>query len=340
MTSNYLMKDQSHYRIAQILLFILFIIQTFRFPTSKKRYDNSFIILFSVIMSSFYLFSQFMNSTGYYFGFFYCYFFSGFAIFLVREEVNLKTIRLFFYLISVYLISLFLRGIPTQLWALYSENHISIFILFFGIFIIALTYKQKEEVYISDLILIFIICVMANGRSGIASSVFLLIFLGLKYNLKKMIPLLCISLILTIYFLDFILNNIFREFAFEGAKSFERLFIMYEYFDRIDLATFFTGIPYQSFDNLKSYNLAFHNSYISIHSEYGIGLLFLLAVILALLITSKERYFYGIILVVILFRSYTDSILITNGLFMGALLFYVLNEMYFTSFNYKHQILK
>ncbi len=291
-------------------------------------------------MSFFYLFSQIMNSTGYYFGFFYSYLFSSFAIFLTREKVNQKIIRIFFYLIVAYLLSLYLRGIPTQLWALYSENHISVFILFWGIFLIAVTYKQIKKVYLSDLVLIFIICVIANGRSGIAVSAFMLIFLGLKYNMKKMIPLFFVSLICAIYFIDFILNNVFREFAFEGARSYERLFIMYEYLDRIDVANFLTGIPYKSFINLNSYNLAFHNSYLSLHSEYGIGLLFLFIVVAILLKTSKKRYFYGILLLAIFLRSYTDTILITNGLFMGTLLFYILNEMYLSSFKNEEQVAK
>ena len=316
------------YRLNQLILLIMFLIQTFNIMHTGRAKKHNYILISIFILTICYLFVQASRGETYYLGITYPFCFAGLSLYLSNEKVNFNLLSIIFYLILSYFFYLWLfLNISPQLWLIGSENRVSTFIIFWGVLLSALQYKYYRKVDIIPLIFIFIICIGSNGRSGIMSSGILLLgSIWLKNKKIFFATIITLFIVLSPY-LELILSLYFNEFYLEGFDNNSRNWVLNTYINNMNFFDFFIGVDYQIIEKITTISL--HNSFLSIHSTYGIGLFFILGMLLLNFIRSINHLSWILFTIVILLRSYTDSVLITNGLMFGSLLFFLSNEMFY-----------
>lgn len=206
------------------------------------------------------------------------------------------------------------------------------------------TYLYTKKFPLLSLFLVVIISFYGSGRGSIIVSVLLLLFGAILNVFNSKSFKLKIFALIVISGLTFFLNSnseniIMLENIEEGLNNTNfnqgytdeaRIGMMDEYLSKLDFYNFFMGASYKdtSIENYFASNP--HNSFIRLHSYYGIfGIIVLLMVICSILIVNKNKsvkFTLLVLLALLLFRSYTEPILFPSALdlfflFMIALYF-------------------
>jgi hypothetical protein len=246
------------------------------------------------------------------------------AYFIYTNHFNTKILTLPFYAFASYILSYFflhrnLFGVLNNV----SENYLSIILIMNLITIYVVKFRQKEVISILPAFIGFFLSILAVGRSGIITTLFVLL-LVLWFNWKGLprfkkifsIAIFLAPLILLVFLkwdlINTIFNNmeVFEKFSNSGVASPSRDIIKRAYFSNINSVTFFTGYNYAENYWFQHYGLNPHNSYIRLHYFSGFAFFIIMPILfISLIKLIKKNLFFSGLLLAVLLRSYTDSVL-------------------------------
>lgn len=251
-------------------------------------------------------------------------------------------------LLFVYIGNFYLQGLnhlELNEISRFSRNTFTVYsIALFVVFIFAFNEKSKKNfkwlpLFIS-IILVFI-SFMVIGRSGIISSLIILLATIFKYHKKiflytfsitvLVIPLFFLIEILVIYESLISVTN----FGFLGFDT-PRYHLYNIYLDSLDFYKVIIGSNVESLMP-EGYWGGPHNSFISLHMHMGISFLLILFLIAIAIIKLflKNQYYLLLLLISIIVRAFTDDHLIRGNSLNFALLmsFYLVSKKQNRSLN-------
>jgi hypothetical protein len=249
-----------------------------------------------------------------------------FAYFVSRSVINTRVLYLVLICIYSYLIKLSLSSSDGEelnlVFEMASRNVFSVIAITSTVLVYLISIKQNEIIYIWPAVITFLISVLSVGRSGIITSLFLLIGLiyiyinkrGLKFRLVMLFCILvpCIFIIILKYN-EFIMifDNIdtLSHLTKDGFESAERSEVLSSYLSNLNFLNFFTGVNYSNIFIFQHLEMNPHNSFIRFHYFTGI------VSIIFFIYCFKASYYYFrstklvfIIFLTLLLRGWTDAI--------------------------------
>ena len=252
--------------------------------------------------------------------------FIGFGLYFVYWK-NSKEMTWFLNCLTAYTFFQITDGVHVKQLFRGSYNHVSTIFLFGVIGFYAERLNKKDEAlsYIPVIIAVYI-SLITTGRSGILSSLLLLVIV-LVYNLGKSITgflsscfILLLLAINSQYLIDYAFGYL-DKFMVQGFTEVGRELILNFALSNMTVGNTLFGIDY--YELLYRYDLTIHNSFLSIHSRFGI-VGFFAFIMLPVFIYFKDKRASSIWLFltsVLYLRSFTDSILIADGYLFGSLFF-------------------
>ena len=204
--------------------------------------------------------------------------FYGAGLYFSRVKENLVIIKILLVSITIIFCFYFVNTIPQTHWVTHSQNHISVIIIFLtGMYYLNILNIGEKSLPIYPAIVAFSISVMAIGRSGILVSPLFFLGLILAHAKKGYIikTIFLISFVLIVAWYLFESNNLYRYIIFNrfydvGIDSEARTMIIDYWKNNVMyVKSFLFGVDLTSLK--KIYQLSSHNSFISIHSRFGIG---------------------------------------------------------------------
>jgi hypothetical protein len=225
-----------------------------------------------------------------------------------------------------------------------SRNGITSVLIVCQIVFCFISYLYNKKFPLLSSVLVVILCFYGLGRGSIIVSILLLLFgvilnvINSKSYKVKIFALIFISGLIvyfsynseTIIMLENIEEGLNKTQFGQGYTDEARLGMNAEYISNLNTWNFLFGSSYKNTSIEKYFNGNPHNSFIRLHSYYGIfGITVLLMVISSILIANKDKsvkFTLLVLLVLLLFRSYTEPILFPSALdlfflFMIALYF-------------------
>lgn len=246
------------------------------------------------------------------------------AYFVFAKRFNVKIITLPLYLFSTYVLFFFLqhRNLIGVMSAV-SENYVSVVLIMNLAVIYIVRYRQKQKLVILPALIGLFLSILAIGRSGIIVSLFiLLLVLWMRWRkltpnrkifslLVVLVPIVSIAIINW----DFIVAifyqvEVFEKFSKSGVSSPSRDIIKRAYLSNINSITLFTGYNYIDNYWFQHYGFNPHNSYIRLHYLSGaVFFIIIPLIIVGLFKLVRRNIFFAGLLIAILIRSWTDSVL-------------------------------
>lgn len=301
------------------LIFLTFFILYFA-PLNNK----AILVIFSTLIYFSYLASSFIVENRVFdvsvFFSFYSYFLICYIIlFSNNGRCYLNFMYKFFYGLVIIVFSMLLSGIdPGDIFS-GSRNTVSQLLVPIGA--IFLLDKRLEIKKISGSILylmIFLSSVISFGRSGIITSILLLIALFFYFttniNYRKLLMSI-VFLVLLIFVLNYYYDSISKVSYFDylrnsGIEDDYRAIMRNEYLSSLNIYNIFFGIDLSSLPYINSYNKNPHNAYLFLHSHLGFLILFTLTFVflywMRVLLLMELASFFAITAIIL--RLSTDSV--------------------------------
>lgn len=248
-----------------------------------------------------------------------------FAFFIVTNRFNTRyiTLQLYFFILAFFVYYALFRSFE-NLFEGISANYVSV-VLIMNISVLQLIqYRQNESYSLVIPFLSLILVVFAMGRAGILILTILFVntlihrWKGMGWKKRILIALLMIvpPVLLVIAKWDVFVEifntaDVFTKFQKDGLVSYSRNIIINEYLDNINWKTAFFGYNFIDDYWFIHYGQNPHNSFIRLHYFAGIllvPLLFLIAIAAVRLVT-KKNVFIALLLLAIMVRAWTDSII-------------------------------
>lgn len=257
----------------------------------------------------------------------------GYALLLVNRKMNGLLIKGLFFTVACYFTISAYAGInPNELFYSSSRNGVSAFSILVTVLFYSTNHQGVLPLYPS--IINFAISIWAEGRSGIVASLLLLILLVL-YNwktgrtglYKKITFLGCIIVIVPLiyYFqteaLDIITNLRFHLNIFDDL----RMIMINDYIAHLDAYSLLVGVEPQMTVAESELGGNFHNSFLSMHSNYGLLAALIIIGSILFLGFKKNNFCHSmasIMLLTILIRIWSDA-LAFPGLFDPVIYYYI-----------------
>ena len=183
----------------------------FFFVSANSIYKSTLFKFFIICFVSTF-FVEIINNRLYLFNLIYPISFISVSFLLVKSKPNPLPFALVSLLIFIYLFSLFRQGTPPTEWVKGSRNFVSILVLYLTIVTICISniYEKKDNIIIHFFfpLMTLIISVLALGRSGIITSVLLLliclshILIKQKKNIFSLIAVVFIISAASYYFVQ------------------------------------------------------------------------------------------------------------------------------------------
>lgn len=255
--------------------------------------------------------------------------FLGVSLLISKTKLKINIFIFISFLVFILLSYYFKIGMSPTEWVKGSRNHVSVLVLYISIMPL-LIHKLNNGgthliINIILPILAFTFSLFAIGRSGImVSGIYLLgnMYLYLINHKNKYKILLMVLIVLYIMsneimnYFEILNNDYLYKINNRGLQLEARQDIIDYYFSKINFITIFFSI-----DNLElseKLGLTLHNSYLSWHFRFGFFSFIILYISLKSLFQSlKANKSIALILLVILIRSFTDQILLTEGILLG-----------------------
>lgn len=249
-----------------------------------------------------------------------------FAYFLSNNEVNIRILYLVLIYIYAYLIkTAFSYSDGEDLNFVFdtaSRNVFSVIAITSTLLVYLISIKQNEIIYIWPAAITFLISVLSVGRSGIITSLFLLLGLfyiyiskrGLKFRLVLFFCILipCIFIVvLKLNELSFFFDNLdqLKHLTEDGFESTERSEVISSYFNNLNLLNVFTGLNYSDIFILQHLEMNPHNSYIRFHHYVGFfSILIFFYCLRALYFYFRSTKLVFFIFLALLLRGWSDAI--------------------------------
>ena len=296
-------------RISQFLGLILFLLNMpYLFKKNNNILDIRFthfnlILLISIISL---IVCKLTNKDFYIFDVLYPFLFFGVVVSLIKFGLSYKFTLFLYYFIHTYLFYKLLTQPNPDLWVRGSSNQVSVILLSITILFYIEKIRINENLPVIHAIPTFLLCVFAQGTSGIICAFLLLSVLIYKkakgrYFIKLVIFKIFILVTYLIYTNLFSILFFIREFINTFIMLLDgkpRLGVIYFYFNSTSLYEFLFGnkvalIEYEMLSSLSS-----HNSFLSIHASLGFGFIILICINFFTFINlyKKSRFLFFIFL--------------------------------------------
>lgn len=310
--------------IGYLFIFLSSLSLTFLYRIKYKEFYG--LIAFIILLISFKTISQYithnLSDSGH-----YTTLISGIIVGYLANKYDhshtiIKVLYYFTFGYALIILLVLVMGVsPGNIW-LGSRNLSSqLFVSFGALF---LFYKPANETLrFKNLfyLIVFIICVLSIGRSGIITSFVLLIAAVLETysfkltwsNIFKISFSILVLMFMALgfeYFLNFF--NTFSKFEYlrsGGVEDSYRSIMIDEFFNNYNIRAFFFGMDLSSLPYISSFRNNPHNGYIYLHAHLGIIAVVMYGYILAFLITlirNKDIVSF-LAVVAMLLRLGTDS---------------------------------
>lgn len=315
-------------RMIQLLGTILFILIINSPDYLKVKAYKRFIISSIFVLFIFSLFSGiFKNSIFNFFVIFNILGFYGAGLYIIGSQQKIKIFSTLFWVVTSLFLFYYLSGVNISKWNNGSYNHLSVLMIFLATMLYLENHRNNEKLNIIPSIITLIICLYATGRSGIISSS-LLVFsvIIIEYSKPRHIFIIGLSVFIALFMFSNYVIEFWKagtiKFYEQGFSEEGRLTILNFFLNNINLKSIIFGVD---FKNLFIYeDLTTHNSFLSLHSRFGLGILLIISQIFFIIRKSiTQNKLYTLIIIIILIRSTTDSILISDG-FMFGIIFYTI----------------
>jgi hypothetical protein len=252
-------------------------------------------------------------------------FMNGLLLFILLNE-KLKS-RVFYItylvIVSIYFKHILAGDMPNEILVGGSRNVLSIILLFNLSLLHYIECTNKKNPSLFPSVLLAIISLWAIGRTGILVSLsYFFIVLYLRMNLLStkvkyfvVCMLVCIICFLIYYFfydLEILFNSSFEAFFKKGVNYGEdpRNDMLWHYLSKIDFFNFFFGYDYMNDAYYEAWEFNPHNSFIRLHSSFGIFFFISMCLIVYRLFNLFRRFFlFFIIVIFLLLRAWIDAIL-------------------------------
>ncbi|MCC2597543.1 hypothetical protein LKR43_14490 [Pusillimonas sp. MFBS29] len=240
-----------------------------------------------------------------------------------KDNIILKSL---YYIIFVYaffiMLMLLLGRDPDTIWRGSRNLGSQVFVVVGALFVIYLPIKISLKFWRLFFFMIFFICVLLMGRSGIIAS-FLLLMAALlrnftmRLNLRTgmMLAFLLVLTSLLLFYFDVLLSylNSYSNLDYLRAKGLEdsyRSAMIAEFFQNYSLKVFLFGIDLSKLPYISSFNNNPHNGFIALHARLGVLALvpYMLLALLGIKLFSRKHYAAVLALVAMLIRFGTDSV--------------------------------
>lgn len=330
------------------LIFVLFNLLWFYEISWLSYFVNTFIIVLTVVLFFLYkiiykelLFCMFFFALIIVFKFISSFFsndfidlnvltpfFFGMALALLTIKYDkdfflLKSMYYFTFIYAVVILLVLLLGVdPNNIWNASQNTSSQIFVILGSFFIIYKPVVNKLKYKVVFYTLIFMICIFSFGRSGILTSLMLLIvcmlhayfFQPKKVKIIYLLFFLFSSVVVLINF-NLIIDvfnglSVFDYIRVSGITDSYRKNMIYEFFQAYDVSVFLFGIDFSTLPYISSFSENPHNGFIFLHARLGVLALFIYLSVLwvAFCFLAKKDFFSFLALIVMLLRFGTDSV--------------------------------
>lgn len=290
------------------------------------------------------LFCKFANSNFYILDIVYPFIYFGVTVALINLKLKYKYFFFLYLLIHFFIFYKYFTETNPDLWVRGSSNHVSTLLLSVTILLYIEKYKRKLNISIYPAFFTFILCVFAQGTSGILTSFILFVCLLYsqsnsnyikKFIIYSFILITIYIIIINIYFITFFLREFINTFITIMDGTEPRLGVILYYIKTSGFYELLFGNKLALTKYQSMFNLTSHNSFLSIHSMLGIGtfvlLLLFIKAIYNLVITRNN--FILLLLFVLFLRSFTDDLLFQGHIFFSIPFFYILSLTLSKKFN-------
>lgn len=315
-TKNYLPEEDGIYNFVTAVYVVLGVVLTIYFliKFSNKYFITTYVFWFIIFSIVTFFFSN--NFRGQDLLLANAYF--GLAIIPVIYKLNYNLFKLFNYIIIIFFAIYITLGIlPDDVFPRTSRNFISVLLLIGCSYHYISSYQNNLKPSFLIVFFSLIISLWAIGRSGIIVFSILTIFypIYLKIsNVKKTLMILSIFILtvfIFIFFSELLIEVGLSRFESMGVES-ERNDINSDYISSSlsSLQNLFFGPPYSTINSIVHVELNPHNSFIRLHTYYGLVgfVFFIVAYALAVKYYIKgKNLIFLFLLFALTIRSYLDS---------------------------------
>lgn len=344
---RYIFSENTFVNDSQSFLLLLFLLIAFPLISFNNKFLSG-VILKSMLVKILMLCVVFIFLRGF---FYETYGISVFANILLSAVIGFSILSqgLIFYfqliyvaMVHLYVAYSYISGVlPSELLFSYSWNHISV-ILIHSTTLFYISYNHSDlnlgKYSLVPAISCFLLCLFSFGRSGMIASFLLMAFL-LLFKIFRLLRsqntliklgfavLFSLTLYSFLYFYQLAENvDAFRTFEDRALDSAERSYILSSYLNYIfeSPLSFLLGNHSDFF--LNTIGIDPHNSYLAWHNYLGMSSFILIIYCFYTLVRLlRFNIIFASLLLTIFLRSFTDDVLLTDGVFFGSLLmFFVL----------------
>ncbi|MCP2005424.1 UNVERIFIED_ORG: hypothetical protein J2Y78_003964 [Buttiauxella agrestis ATCC 33320] len=323
--------------IRQILTVLFFIISLCVFLTYRVKFSAAHIAYIVLLVILFSLMSVFSPNPDWKLKILFI--FSGVAFLAVSYALyiinyNKYFLHFFIFIVGIISIRLFFNQNENLIFFQASRNIVATYIIFPVIACFFVT-RQKSFFMFLALISLFM-CFLLKGRTAIIlSSILVCVAIYRCYGLKVLLLTgLCFAPLVLIINIGMIFEKFTANTNFSEGLETTRSIIYAEYFSDFNLQDFFIGRNFDSMPIITLLNNNPHNSFILIHSLFGITpVLFLMAFFTYSILVIKTLHgpLYAIVLALVPIKAMTDSVLFFNILdifYMLPIIMMLANEKY------------
>lgn len=251
---------------------------------------------------------------------------AGVALILVKGRVSRAGAYMVFYSLSGCFILLILAGVGARdALTATSYNGISMMLLATCISLYIVLGVDGAKIDLKPALLTALLCIWAIGRSGILSSVFLLLglaLLTLQTRIKKRYIYMLIPILILLGYMFFenlsalsednaLLGNAVDNYSARSAdEESPRLMMWANYLHNLDFfrLVFGANIFTDPWPQGEEFGYNYHNSWISLHSQTGLmGLVVIALVGLSLLKFWKNNKLFFVLFSAVIIRWSTDT---------------------------------
>ncbi|MBS3972459.1 MAG: hypothetical protein KGZ84_05565 [Erysipelotrichia bacterium] len=274
----------------------------------------------------------------------------GIALLLFRYGTKFSINKFFFMFYVLYFGANMLAGIhPDNVFIGFSRNNIPVTLLIQSVLLYVSMFENKKQIKIYPALTVLLFSIWTIGRSGIFTSLLMLILIILyiqfeseKKNLKIIylsFLILIVYSVISVFFYEELIEPALARLFRLGITDSHRRSIVVEYLNqcKISFYALFFGVNINQNLLFSVYGYNLHNSYLRLHAYHGL-LGFIMIFIFSFRSISKffiHKYFLFFILsVILLIRGVTD-IVAFHGPFDPLLYYFI-----FKSFNIQPKLTK
>lgn len=252
------------------------------------------------------------------------------ACMLVEVRFDRRVLLGVTYLYCAYFAYLFLvYGGGVRLFTRYSNNFVSIIILFPVVMYYAIAEQYRDKISYIPALIVWILSLLASGRSGIGASSILFVSIFLYCELRsekskqqsrvlfifgilwKTILIILIGVVIYYIFVEYS-SVILRKFLQSGFDNQARAVIWKDYIDHTfdSLKNIVLGTPKENLIMGRIFEGNAHNSFINIHVDNGILVLIVFGYLVYSIVyaVKNKKWIFLICLVTFCFRAFFDNV--------------------------------